>query len=344
MGFIYRKQMPSAERLKEMLPVPECCAENRLRRIKELEDILAGRDERLLLIIGPCSADNEDSVCEYITRLARVQEEVKDKIMIMPRIYTNKPRTTGDGYKGMMHQPDPHEAPNAFDGIKAIRHMHIRAMSESGFAAADEMLYPDNHPYLDDILGYVAIGARSVENQQHRLVASGLDMPVGMKNGTGGDTGVMFNAIYAAQHGHDFIYQSHEVASDGNPYAHAILRGGIDERGRNIPNYHYEDLLRIAGEYHNRGFMNPSIIIDTNHNNSCKQYEQQPRIASEVLHSMNYEHLLRRMIKGFMVESYLEDGSQKIGDDIVYGKSITDPCLGWEATERMIFHLAEHLI
>lgn len=344
MGFNYRKKMPSADHLKELMPVPADCAGKRLERIREIENILAGRDDRILLIIGPCSADNEDSVCDYISRLAGIQEKVSDKILIIPRVYTNKPRTTGDGYKGMMHQPNPNDAPNAFDGIMAIRKMHIRVMQETGFVSADEMLYPGNHPYLDDILGYVAIGARSVENQQHRLVASGLDMPVGMKNGTGGDTGVMFNAIHAAQHGHDFIYQSHEVASDGNPYAHAILRGGVDERGRNIPNYHYEDLLRIAKEYESKGFDNPAIIIDTNHNNSAKQYEQQPRIASEVMHSMGYESILRRLIKGFMVESYIEEGSQKIGENCIYGKSITDPCLGWQETEKMIYKLADQLV
>lgn len=341
MGFNHKREVPSSEHLKELLPVPNDCAKKRIKRIKEIEDILGGNDNRIMLIIGPCSADNEDSVCDYISRLAVVQEKVKDKILIVPRVYTNKPRTTGDGYKGMMHQPDPNNAPNAFDGIMAIRKMHIRVMQETGFVSADEMLYPDNHPYLDDILGYVAIGARSVENQQHRLVASGLDMPVGMKNGTGGDTGVMFNAIHAAQHGHDFIYQSCEVATDGNPFTHAILRGGVDERGRNIPNYHYEDLLRIATEYDKKNFKNPAIIIDTNHNNSSKQYAQQPRIASEVMHSMGYESILRKLIKGFMIESYIEEGNQEISKNRIYGKSITDPCLGWCDTEKMIYKIAE---
>lgn len=343
MGFNYKREVPSAEHLKELLPVPKDCVEVRQKRITEIENVLSGRNDKILLIIGPCSADNEDSVCDYVSRLREIQEKVSGKILIVPRVYTNKPRTTGDGYKGMMHQPDPNEAPNAFEGIKAIRKMHLRVLRETGFVSADEMLYPGNHPYLDDILGYVAVGARSVENQQHRLVASGLDMPIGMKNGTGGDTGVMFNAIHAAQHGHDFIYQSHEVTTDGNPYAHAILRGGVDERGRNIPNYHYEDLLRIASEYDKKGFKNPAIIIDTNHNNSAKQYAQQPRIASEVIHSMGYESILRKLIKGFMVESYIEEGNQPISDSQVYGKSITDPCLGWQATEQMIYKLAEQL-
>ncbi len=340
MSFVYKKEIPSAEHLKELLPVPASCAEMRARKLKEIENVLSGADDRMLLIIGPCSADNEDAVCEYISRLAALQEKVSDKILFVPRIYTNKPRTTGEGYKGMMHQPDPGEAPDAFQGIKAIRHMHIRAMRESGMIAADEMLYPGNHPYLDDILGYVAIGARSVEDQQHRLVSSGVDLPVGMKNGTGGDTGVMFNAIYAAQHGHDFIYRTHEVATKGNPYAHAVLRGGIDELGRNVPNYHYEDLLRIAEEYDSKGFKNPAIIIDTNHNNSAKKHLQQPRIASEVMHSMTYEPLLKKMIKGFMIESYLEDGCQPIGENMTYGKSITDPCIGWADTEKMVYKIA----
>ncbi len=343
MGFCYKKQMPSAAHLKELIPVPQEAVSRRLARLQELTDIFTGEDHRLLLIIGPCSADNEDSVLDYINRLAKVQEKVKDKIFLVPRVYTNKPRTTGEGYKGMMHQPNPTQEPNAFEGIKAIRRMHLRVLNETDFVAADEMLYPDNHSFLDDILGYVAVGARSVENQHHRLVASGVDMPVGMKNGTGGDTSVMFNAIQAAQHGHDFIYQTYEVSTEGNSFAHAILRGGIDERGRNIPNYHYEDLLRIAEEYDKKNFQNPAIIIDTNHNNSAKQYQQQPRIASEVMHSMKYEPLLRKMIKGFMVESYLEPGAQKIDEHRTYGKSITDPCLGWVETEAMIYEMAEKL-
>ncbi len=343
MGFCYKKQMPSAAHLKELIPVSAAAEKRRKARLEQLNRILAGDDTRLLLIIGPCSADSEDSVLDYILRLNRLQDAVADKIFLVPRVYTNKPRTTGEGYKGMMHQPNPTQAPNAFEGLKAIRKMHLRVLEETDFIAADEMLYPDNHSYLDDILGYVAVGARSVENQHHRLVASGVDLPVGMKNGTGGDTGVMFNAIYAAQHGHDFIYQTYEVSTEGNPYAHAILRGGVDELGRNIPNYHYEDLLRIASEYDQKGFSNPAIIIDTNHNNSAKQYMQQPRIASEVMHSMAYEPILRKLIKGFMVESYLEPGAQKIEEHRVYGKSITDPCLGWDETERMIYDMADKL-
>lgn len=344
MGFNYTRRIPSADHLKEFMPLPADCVEKRAKRINEIENILSGQDKRILLIIGPCSADNEDSVCDYISRLAKVQQQVEDKIVIVPRVYTNKPRTTGDGYKGMMHQPDPNEKPNAFEGIKAIRKMHIRVMQETGFVSADEMLYPDNHPYLDDILGYVAVGARSVENQQHRLVGSGIDMPIGMKNGTGGDTTVMFNAIHAAQHSHDFIYQNYEVKTSGNNYAHGILRGGVDDKGRNIPNYHFEDLIRIAEEYDTKGFHNPALIIDTNHNNSAKQYAQQPRIVSEVLHSMAYESILRKFVKGFMIESYIEEGNQQIGEDSVYGKSITDPCLGWADTERMILKTADQLV
>ena len=343
MGFQYKKQMPSAQHLKELIPVTPAMAKRRRARMAALERILSGGDSRLLLIIGPCSADSEEAVLDYITKLAAIQEAVSDRIFIVPRVYTNKPRTTGEGYKGMMHQPDPAEAPDAFAGIKAIRRMHLRVLAETDFVAADEMLYPDNHPYLDDILGYVAVGARSVENQHHRLVASGVDLPVGMKNGTGGDISVMFNAIQAAQHGHDFIYQTYEVSTGGNPYAHAILRGGVDERGRNIPNYHYEDLLRIADAYDKKGFANPAVIVDTNHNNSAKQYRQQPRIASEVMHSMAYEPLLKRIIKGFMIESYLEPGAQKIEENRIYGKSITDPCLGWAETALMIYDMAEKL-
>lgn len=343
MGFQYKKQMPSAQHLKELIPVTPAMAKRRRARMDALERILSGGDSRLLLIIGPCSADSEEAVLDYITKLAAIQEAVSDRIFIVPRVYTNKPRTTGEGYKGMMHQPNPAEAPDAFAGIKAIRRMHLRVLAETDFVAADEMLYPDNHPYLADILGYVAVGARSVENQQHRLVASGVDLPVGMKNGTGGDISVMFNAIQAAQHGHDFIYQTYEVSTGGNPYAHAILRGGVDERGRNIPNYHYEDLLRIADAYDKKGFANPAVIVDTNHNNSAKQYRQQPRIASEVMHSMAYEPLLKRIIKGFMIESYLEPGAQKIEENRIYGKSITDPCLGWAETELMIYDMAEKL-
>ncbi len=341
MSFVFERELPSAQHLKQLLPVDKKAAAMRERRIAMMKKVMEGEYDRLMVIVGPCSADNEEAVLDYMHRLAKVQEKVADKIFIVPRVYTNKPRTTGEGYKGMMHQPDPTQKPNAFEGLKAIRHMHIRVMEETGLVAADEMLYPGNYAFLDDVLGYVAVGARSVENQQHRLTCSGLDIPVGMKNGTGGDVDIMFNAIRAAQSGHDFIYQNWEVATEGNPYAHAVLRGGVDSRGLTIPNYHFEDLLRIAQEYQAKGLSNPAIIVDTNHSNSAKHYEQQPRIASEVMHSMNYDSILRRMVKGFMIESYIEPGAQKIDDHQIYGKSITDPCLGWKETERMIYEMAE---
>jgi len=343
MGFSYERELPSPEHLKELLPVSPQLEQIRLDRIDYIKKILSGDYERLLLIIGPCSADNEEAVVDYATRLARLQEKVADKIFIVPRVYTNKPRTTGAGHKGMMHQPDPNGKPNAFEGIKAIRHMHIRVMEETGMAAADEMLYPENFAYLDDVLGYVAVGARSVENQQHRLTCSGVDVPVGMKNGTGGDIDIMLNAIRAAQSPHDFIFRQWEVSSTGNPYAHAVLRGGVDSKGMTIPNYHFEDLQWICSRYAEMNVLNPAVIVDTNHSNSGKKYQQQPRIVSEVMHSMGYDPLLKKMIKGFMVESYIEPGSQKIDDHLIYGKSITDPCLGWKDTERMILEMADKL-
>jgi 3-deoxy-7-phosphoheptulonate synthase len=293
-----------------------------------------------LLVIGPCSADNEDAVCEYIARLAGLQEKVQDRLILIPRIYTNKPRTTGTGYKGMVHQPDPHKAPNIAEGIKAIRRMHIRALRESHLTAADEMLYPGNAPYLEDLLSYNAIGARSVENQQHRLTASGLDVPVGMKNPTSGDVQVMLNAVYAAQQSHIFVYTRWEVKTTGNPYAHAILRGAVDPYGNCIPNYHYETLVKAADAYLERNLVNPLIIVDTNHANSNKKFDQQPRIAMEVMQSRRNSSQLRDIVKGLMIESYLAEGAQKI-DENAYGKSITDPCLGWEATEDCVKRLAE---
>jgi len=304
--------------------------------------VFEGTSDRFLLVIGPCSADNEDAVCEYISRLARLQEQVAERLILIPRIYTNKPRTTGTGYKGMVHQPDPHKEPNIAEGIKAIRRMHIRALRESHLTAADEMLYPGNAPYLEDVLSYNAIGARSVENQQHRLTASGLDVPVGMKNPTSGDLQVMLNAIFAAQHSHVFVYNRYEVKTTGNPYAHAILRGAVDPYGNCIPNYHYEDLMRTAVAYQARKLKNPVIIVDTNHANSNKLFDQQPRIAMEVMHSRRSSALLRDVVKGLMIESYLEEGSQKI-DENIYGRSITDPCLGWKATEICVKGLADML-
>jgi 3-deoxy-7-phosphoheptulonate synthase len=340
MSMKFIQKIPAVDEIIKEIPLPGHIKEIKKARDKEISDIFEDKDKRFILIIGPCSADNEDSVCEYVGKLAEVQEKVKDKILIIPRIYTNKPRTTGKGYKGMVHQPDPTKKPDLFEGVKAIRRMHIRALSEFHMPAADEMLYSDNYTYLADILGYIAVGARSVENQLHRLTASGIDIPVGMKNPTGGDISVMFNSIRAAQTGHMFIYNKWEVQTSGNPLTHAILRGAVDSYGRNIPNYHYEDLINVAKEYEEQELANAAIIVDTNHANSMKIYSEQPRIAREVLMSREYDTLLHKMIKGLMVESYLVEGHQDIGENI-YGKSITDACLGWESTERLIFKVAE---
>lgn len=340
MSMKFIQKIPAVDEIVKEIPLPGHIKVIKEARDKEISDIFEDKDKRFILIIGPCSADNEDSVCEYVGKLAEVQEKVKDKILIIPRIYTNKPRTTGKGYKGMVHQPDPTKKPDLFEGVKAIRRMHIRALSEFHMPAADEMLYSDNYTYLADILGYIAVGARSVENQLHRLTASGIDIPVGMKNPTGGDISVMFNSIRAAQTGHMFIYNKWEVQTSGNPLTHAILRGAVDSYGRNIPNYHYEDLINVAKEYEEQELANAAIIVDTNHANSMKIYSEQPRIAREVLMSREYDTLLHKMIKGLMVESYLVEGHQDIGENI-YGKSITDACLGWESTERLIFKVAE---
>jgi len=340
MNFI--KRIPTSDEIIEQMPLPNHIKEIKKHRDLEIKNIFENKDNRFILIIGPCSADNEDSVCEYIGKLAIVQEKVKDSILIIPRIYTNKPRTTGEGYKGMAHQPDPSKEPDLFEGIKAIRKMHLRSLCEYYMPAADEMLYPENYSYLSDVLGYIAIGARSVENQQHRLTVSGVDIPVGMKNPTSGDPSVMLNSIIAAQHGHTFKYSGWEVETTGNPLTHAILRGAVDSNGRNIPNYHYEDMIRITQEYEKLQLLNASIIVDTNHANSMKCYSEQPRIAREVLMSRKYDDALRKMIKGLMIESYLEEGRQGIGENI-YGKSITDACLGWESTEKLIYYIAENV-
>ncbi len=332
-------EIPLPEEIRAAIPLPGDLAAIKQERDSLIRDIFERRDDRFLLIIGPCSADSEDAVCEYISRLARLQEKVSDRLVLIPRIYTNKPRTTGTGYKGMMHQPDPHKAPDIAAGIKAIRSMHIRALRETGLSAADEMLYPGNAPYLEDLLSYNAVGARSVENQQHRLTASALDVPVGMKNPTSGDMPVMFNAIYAAQHSHVFVHNRWEVKTTGNPWAHAILRGAVDLCGNCIPNYHYEDLMRTAIDYQKRGLANPVIIVDTNHANSNKQFGQQPRIAMEIMQSRTRESLLSDQVRGLMIESYLVEGTQSL-DENVFGKSITDPCLGWEDTERCVLDVA----
>lgn len=342
MSMKFIKQIPTAEEIINETPVSRDLKEVKLNRDKEIRELFENKDDRFLLIIGPCSADNEDSVLEYIGRLAKVQERVRDSIIIIPRIYTNKPRTTGEGYKGMAHQPDIHKKPDMVAGIKAIRKLHLKALSEYHMPAADEMLYPENYAYMKDLVSYHAIGARSVENQQHRFAASGIDLPVGMKNPTSGDITVMLNSIKAAQMGHSFIYSGWQIETSGNPLAHAVLRGAVDSHGRNIPNYHYETLNYLADRYEKLELLNPSIIIDTNHANSMKLYKEQPRIAREVLMSRKYNSTLRKMVKGLMIESYLVEGKQNINDGI-YGKSITDPCLGWEETEELIYYIAENI-
>lgn len=342
MNMEFKRKMPTPQAIKEMYPISDALAAQKKETDQALEAVFTGADNRLILIIGPCSADREDAVLDYITRLREVQERVKDKLVIIPRAYTNKPRTTGDGYKGMLHQPDPNSSPDMLKGLIAIRKLHIKIMEQTGFSCADEMLYPENHHYLSDVLSYVAVGARSVENQLHRLTASGLDIPVGMKNPTGGDLAVMMNSINAAQHPHTFVYTSWEVHSKGNPLAHAILRGSANQHGRSVPNYHYEDLQLLCELYAASSLKNPAAIIDTNHSNSGKHWDEQPRIAKEILHSCRHSGQIRHLVKGLMIESYLEDGCQK-PDGGVYGKSITDPCLGWEKTERLICDLAELL-
>ena len=334
------RELPTAEEIKAKYPLKAGLEKIREANDQKIKDIITGRSHNLLLIIGPCSADREDAVLEYVTRLREVQEKVKDEITIVPRIYTNKPRTTGEGYKGMLHQPDPHSRADMLGGLIAIRHLHMRVLSESGFSGADEMLYPENHTYLSDMLSYVAVGARSVESQIHRLTASGLTIPVGMKNPTSGDMNVMLNSIHAAMLSHTFIYRGWEVTSKGNPLTHAILRGSVSKNGRNIPNYHYEDMMLLCEKYAQSQLPNPALIVDTNHSNSGKQYEQQIRIAKEVLHSARHSSDIGKLLKGLMIESYLEDGCQSF-DGGVYGKSITDPCLGWTKTERLIYDIAE---
>lgn len=340
MNVEFKRKMPTHQALKDMYPISDELVRIKRENDKALQAVFTGDDDRLVLVIGPCSADREDAVLEYISRLRGVQERVADKIIIVPRVYTNKPRTTGDGYKGMLHQPDPNSSPDMLKGLIAIRKLHMKVLEQTGFSCADEMLYPENHNYLSDVLSYVAVGARSVENQLHRLTASGLDIPVGMKNPTGGDLSVMMNSITAAQHAHTFVYSNWEVQSKGNPLAHAILRGYANKHGRTVPNYHYEDLQFLCELYAKTGLLNPGVVIDTNHSNSGKHWEEQPRIAKEIMHSTRHSGDIYRMVKGLMIESYLEDGNQK-PDGCVYGKSITDPCLGWDKTERLILELAD---
>lgn len=343
MNMEFERKLTIPAEVKEQFPVTAKVSETVEKKRAEIKSIFEGRSNRMILIIGPCSSDNEDAVIDYMTRLIPVQEKVKDKILLVPRIYTNKPRTTGDGYKGLLHQPDPNGKPDMYKGILATRHLHMRAVEETGFVFADEMLYPDNYKYLDDILGYVAVGARSVENQEHRLTASGIEVPVGMKNPTSGDFNVMMNAITAAQHKHTFIYRGWEVHSQGNPWSHAILRGSTSKHGNNVPNYHYEDLVRLCDAYDAKPQLtNPAVIIDTNHSNSNKNPFEQPRIIMDVLNSCEHNERIKKLVKGFMIESYIEDGSQKPGE-CCYGKSITDPCLGWEKSEKLIYTIAEKL-
>ncbi|MBQ4644548.1 MAG: 3-deoxy-7-phosphoheptulonate synthase [Clostridia bacterium] len=338
----FHRKIPIPQEVKKEFALTENMIKVKVQRDEEISKVFEGTSDKFILIIGPCSADRNEPVLEYISRLRKVEEQVSDKIIIIPRIYTNKPRTTGQGYKGMLHQPDPDGKPDMYKGIVAIRELHLAALRDYDFSCADEMLYPENYRYLSDLLSYVAVGARSVENQQHRLTASGIDAPVGMKNPTGGDLSVMMNSITAAQSSHTFLYRGWEVTSEGNPLAHAILRGYIDYAGKNVSNYHYEDLLQVNELYAKSGLVNPSVIVDTNHNNSGKKYLEQIRIAKDIVHSRNQNGDIKRLVKGLMIESYLEDGAQSIGEH-VFGKSITDPCLGWEKTEQLIFDIADKL-
>ncbi len=340
MGFEFLNKLPTPAEIKELFPLPAQYAAVKAARDQEAKDIITGQSSRFLVIIGPCSADNEDSVLDYASRLTALQEETKDRLLIIPRVYTNKPRTTGEGYKGMLHQPDPEKRPSMAEGLRAIRHLHMQVLMETGLSTADEMLYPDNVSYLDDIMSYIAVGARSVENQQHRLISSGCHVPVGMKNPTSGDLSVMLNSVQAAQHGHDFIMRDWEVKTQGNPWTHTILRGAVSKHGQCLPNYHYEDLILLHRLYTERSLQNPAVIVDANHSNSNKQFREQIRIVKEVLHSRRHSADLKDFIRGVMIESYIEEGCQKIGEG-TYGKSITDPCLGWEDSRRLILEIAE---
>ncbi len=342
MNMQFFRKLPIPQQVKQDYPVTDEMQAAKAARDAEVQAIFKGESEKFILVIGPCSADHREPVLEYISRLRILQDKVQDKIFIIPRIYTNKPRTTGEGYKGMLHQPDPDEKPDMYKGIVAIRELHMSALKDYGFTCADEMLYPENHRYLSDLLAYVAVGARSAENQQHRLTASGLDCPVGMKNPTGGDLTVMMNSIRAAHASHTFIYRGWEVKSAGNPFTHAILRGYVDFAGKSVSNYHYEDLVKLNELYLASGLANPTVLVDTNHNNSGKRYLEQIRIANEVVTSRSYNPDIKKLVKGLMIESYIEDGAQKIGEH-TFGKSITDPCLGWEKTEKLVLELAEKL-
>lgn len=336
----FKRKLPVPKEIKEQYPLTATLAQRKQARDAEISDIFTGRSDKMVLVIGPCSADREDAVLDYCNRLAALQEQVKDRLILIPRVYTNKPRTTGAGYKGLLHQPDPEKREDMLEGVIAIRRLHTRVLSDTGLSTADEMLYPDNYRYLSDLLSYVAVGARSVENQEHRLTSSGIDIPVGMKNPTSGDISVMLNSIMAAQNQHTFIYRGWEVETTGNDLAHAILRGYVNRHGEAIPNYHYEDLQHLYNAYTAMGLKNPALIVDANHSNSAKKFYEQPRICKEVLHSCRHSAQIQSMVKGFMVESYLEEGTQKIGEHI-YGRSITDPCIGWTATEKLVKDIAE---
>ena len=342
MGLEFINKLPTPAEIREQFPIPAELAALKEKRDAEIRKVITGESDKFLVIIGPCSADNETAVLDYTSRLVKVQDKVKDKIIIIPRVYTNKPRTTGEGYKGLLHQPDPEKKPNMYEGLIAIRRMHMHVVQETGLTTADEMLYPENLRYLSDLMSYIAVGARSVENQQHRLVASACDVPVGMKNPTSGDLSVMLNSVVAAQGGHEFIFRGYEVHTPGNPLTHTILRGAVNKHGQYIPNYHYEDLILLHELYAKRDLANPACIVDANHSNSGTQYMEQIRIVREVLHSRRHSSEINQMVKGVMVESYIEPGSQKIGEHC-YGKSITDPCLGWEDSERLIYERAEGL-
>ena len=342
MSFTFLNQLPTPAQIKEEYPLSKELTELKAKRDAMISDVICGKDDRFLVIIGPCSADNEDSVCDYVSRLTKIQEDVKDRVIIIPRVYTNKPRTTGEGYKGMIHQPDPTKGEDMLEGLIHVRKLHTRAIEETGLVCADEMLYPENYRYLSDILSYVAVGARSVEDQEHRLTASGMECPCGMKNPTSGTISIMLNSIRAAQSSHTFIYRGWEVNTDGNPLAHAILRGAQNKHDQTIPNYHYEDLKLLYDMYQEKNLRNMACIVDTNHSNSGKKYLEQIRIANEILHSMRHSSEIRSMVKGLMIESYIEDGAQKVGDG-VYGKSITDPCLGWEKSEKLVLEIADQL-
>ena len=342
MSMNFQRKLPIPQEVKKEYSLSDKMEQVKAERDAQIREVFSGTSDKFILVIGPCSADYSEPVLEYISRLRKVQDQVADKIIIIPRVYTNKPRTTGQGYMGMLHQPDPDAKPDLYKGIVSLRKLHLEALRDYGFTCADELLYPENYRYLSDLLSYVAVGARSVENQQHRLTASGVEVPAGMKNPMSGDLNVMLNSIKAAQTSHTFLYRGWEVISDGNPFAHAILRGYVDYAGKSTSNYHYEDLVQLDELYAASGLVNPSVVVDTNHNNSGKKYLEQVRIAKDVVRSRKHNADIKRLVKGLMIESYLEDGAQSVGEH-VYGKSITDPCLGWEKTERLIFEIADRL-